>query len=366
MELLASDDVTEVPEDAQPRPLAGIAERLYKEASYSTTDTIPKEKRLQLDDLMSKIEFTYMPDCNGTTGVPAYFFTDKDPSGLAESSDRCYFYYNGIAEVHEYGKTYYYSFDFEILSKCINDILFDGPAVPGISLECASAFDDVMTFSGIKSYQDLPLSDETKKAIFDYFSYAKFRKAENGSSSLYVHSPVEDCYKKQHGFIQYSLKTTEWQIDFCENGMTFYKRSDTSPSHTYYLYDSIKMDSAIRNAIPELSESYPPFGTFYKIGNAKVNGTELTEAQLYHLSFIFFGFNWNETLSENFRDEEPAYTITSDVNNGTLIIRTYTDGTLEYKDEEGQIHTYDKVGCPENFEGNFFDDIQCVLDDTGF
>ena len=374
-EYLESDDITEVPDSARPLPLTGIAERGYKEISLSQHEPIPEDKRMALDKLMSETEFTYIPDCQEATGVPAYFFTDAegvqdtpeiDTLRFDEDTDLTYFYRTGIAEVREYGSRYFYSYDYPTLSKAIDEILFSDSYVSGADLPCADFANSDVYFHAQKSYENLQLSAESKAAVAEWLRNTKFRKIESeDAAGTYLFGVYGDAYDHDLGFHNYEFNSYDdmnsydsangWSLRFYSIGkIQIADVHNGQAVFTHYLYDPVELDSVVRNAIPELSSSYPPFGSLYKIsGDIKVNGDVIEKKLIKPLSNVFFGLNYNnETLNDSFRDEDPVYTIEFPVNGDTRTVRTYEDGTIEYNGEDGKIHTYEKIGFPETMGDN--------------
>ena len=106
------------------------------------------------------------------------------------------------------------------------------------------------------------------------------------------------------------------------------------------------------------------------MGEIKVNGEVVEERMVKNLSNAFFGYDYsNNVVNDSFRSEEPVYTIetsamqTAGGEEYTLTIRVYKDGTLEYNDTEGKIHSFDKLGFPEPMgEPLLTFDIETALD----
>ncbi|MCR4890190.1 MAG: hypothetical protein K5979_13585 [Ruminococcus sp.] len=369
------NDMLASAENDAPRPLADIAERQYKEISWSATEALPEEKRVALDEIISNTTFTYNPDCTKVYSFPAYFFTDAEyrdaQSHLEDSADLVYLYNTGVAEVHEAGNTYFYDYDYDTLSRQIDELLFSDRIFTGKDLVCADMLNEDISFHGGKSFEDLQISDESKAKIWEYLSTAKFRKVADSESSLaYISADLKDVYDHDIGFENYEINryydyNHGWSLHFYSCGyLEVADAVNGNGDFTYYIYDPAALDSALRDAIPELSSSYPPFGMLYKMGEIKVNGNVIDEQFKKKLSNVFFGYNYiNEVTNDDFRSETPVYTIETDINDRTLTIRTYNDGTVEYNDENGVIHSYDRIGSPEtSMEGMINTEIVWAID----
>lgn len=353
------NDMLASAENDAPRPLADIAEKPYKEISWSATEALPEEKRIALDEILSNTTFTYNPDCTKVYSFPSYFFTDAEyrdaQSHLEDSADLVYLYNTGVAEVHEAGNTYFYDYDYDTLSRQIDELLFSDRIFTGKDLVCADMLNEDISFHGGKSFENLQISDESKAKIWEYLSTAKFRKVADSEASLaYISADLKDVYDHDIGFENYEINryydyNHGWSLHFYSCGyLEVADAVNGNGDFTYYIYDPASLDAALRDAIPELSSSYPPFGMLYKMGEIKVNGNVIDEQFKKKLSNVFFGYNYiNEVTNDDFRSETPVYTIETDINDRTLTIRTYNDGTVEYNDENGVIHSYDRIGSPE-------------------
>ena len=339
-----------------PVPLSDIAEREYKEVSYSSSEALPKEKRDELAKLFSEDTFKYDPDVSEIYSNPWYIFTDSDCE-LETVSDYIYLYSSGTAELHENGETYFYKYDFDTISKKIDDILFADRMVKGSDLVCANMLAENVSAHHTKAFEALTLSSESKTAIYDYLSETVFRKCSDDDIHTYRITPASKYYNRALGFDTFELNNYDtmngWALHFQDDGiLEMADVTDGNAVFTYYMYDPVEFYSVVTDAIPELSSGYPPFGLIYKIGNISVNGNEIPEDIYKSLSNVFFGLNWqNETISDDFRSETPSFTI--EVGND-LIIRTYDDGTLEYKDADGKVHIYLGIGLPDSMAESIF------------
>ena len=369
-EYFSSGDETEVPDGEAVPPLAGIAEREYKEIGYSSDEPLSEEQRLALDKLVSETEFRLEPNCNAVYRVPAYFFTDTN----AESS-LTYFYSTGVAEVREYGKTWFYQFDFDKFSKAVDEILFPDSIYSGADLVCRNMLNENVTMHAMKLCENKALSDEGRQAMYSFLSNARFRKVDDFDDiQTYICTPSCDWYSRKLGFESYDFFCEEscWSMIFYDCGkLEVIDYSSGEQEVGYYLYDdNIGLDTAVHDAFPEFSSSYPLFGSLYKMGEIKVNGEVVEERMVKNLSNAFFGYDYsNNVVNDSFRSEEPVYTIETSAmqteagEEYTLTIRVYKDGTLEYNDTEGKIHSFDKLGFPEPMgEPLLTFDIETALD----
>lgn len=339
-----------------PVPLSDIAERNYKEVSYSSSEALPQEKRDELAKLFSEGTFKYTPDVSEVYSNPWYIFTDSDCE-LEVVSDYIYLYSSGTAELHENGETYFYKYDFDTISKKIDEILFADRMFKGSDLVCANMLAETVSAHQTKAFENVTLSSETKIAIYDYLSKTVFRKCSDDDIHTYHLTPASKYYDRALGFDSFELNNYDqmngWALHFQDNGiLEMADVTDGIAEFSYYLYDPVEFYSVATDAIPELSSGYPPFGLIYKIGNISVNGNEIPEEIHKSLSNLFFGLNWqNETISDDFRDETPSFTIEA---GNDLIIRTFDDGTLEYKDADGKVHTYLGIGLPDSMAESIF------------
>ena len=350
-------------------PLAGIAEREYKEISLSSKEPISEEKRMELDKLISETDFSLIDSESVVYGVPAYFFTDDDVESLGVKSNLTYFYSNGIAEVREYGQKWFYSYDFDTFSNAVDEILFSDSIVTGDQLVCANMLSENVSIHSQKHFENEPLSDEGKQVIYDFFRETKFRKISDFDDiQAYFCKPGCDFYNKQLGFSSYDFFCEEsmWSMLFYDVGkleVIDYVNGEQNVSY-YLIYDTVGLDTSISKAFPEISSSYPPFGSLYKMGEVKVNGKAVEDYMKKNLSNAFFGYDYsNDVISDSFRDETPVYTVETNVNDRVLTIRVYEDGTVEYNDDEGKVHTFEDLGYPETMAESLLSfDISIAID----
>ena len=339
---------------AVPAIFADIEERDCMEVTYSCSEPIPPDKRHELAELFSSAGFTLEPDCLEIDQCPEYVFTDSLNEYAMPDIDSCIFLYRlGMAEVHEDGETRFYSFDYDTVRNGINDILFPDMICTGKELSFANMLNEDIQYLNCKVNEEFPSSYEANSVLYDYLCKAEFRRIDNNDSiNAYRSVTSLNNEKGSLGFTLFGIghrgSENSWSVRLYDSGYAeVYDKSHTGTELAAYIYDPVGFYSALSKAFPDLAYSYPPFGTIYKSGSCTLNGEQLNEPMSRELSKLFFGLNWkNDKVSDSFRSEEPEYTVET----GSIVIHTYKDGTLEYRDGDSKVHTFDDL----SFYGNAY------------